>query len=204
MNKRKILLVIIPFILFAMITILIAAGITVNFEGWAYKESIEHMVPGLTSIMKFITHIGDTITVTIFCLILIILPKARNTIAWPVSITVIASIILNLLFKNIFNRERPDILRLINETSYSFPSGHAMINASLYTVLILLIFQYVKSIPKKLTLSAICVILTAAIGFSRVYLGVHYAGDILGGWFLGVAVAVCVYFIWNVKWLSRT
>lgn len=203
MKKRKILLVIIPIILFAMLAVLIAAGRTVNFEGWAYNESIEHMYPVLTNIMKLITHIGDSIVVIVFCLLLIILPKSRKTIALPVSITVIISTIMNSVFKNIFTRERPDILRLINETSYSFPSGHAMINASLYTMLILLIFQYIKSMPKKIILFAICVVLTAAIGFSRVYLGVHYAGDILGGWLFGFAIAACVYFIWNVKWLSN-
>jgi undecaprenyl-diphosphatase len=195
MNKKNIWFVVLPLILFAMLAICVRAGITVNFEGWAYSEAVEAMSPMLTSIVKVITHIGDTVVVIIFCLLLVAIPKSRKTIALPVSITVILSTVLNVVLKNIFTRERPDILQLINETSYSFPSGHAMINASLYTMLILLIFKYIKNTARRILLSAACVALTIAIGYSRVYLGVHYAADILGGWLIGFAISVFIYFI---------
>ena len=197
MNKRKICLVTVPIILFVMLAICIKAGITVGFEGWAYNESIENMSPILTNIVKVITHIGDTSAVFVFCLILIIIPKSRKTIALPVSTTVILSAILNVALKNIFTRERPNILRLINATNYSFPSGHAMINASLYTMLIIFIFKFIKNTPLKIALSTVCLALTIAIGYSRIYLGVHYAGDILSGWLFGFAISVFVYYIWN-------
>ena len=203
MKKRRIFLVTVPILLFAMLAICIHAGITVNFEGWAYSESVEHMSPFETSVVKGITHLGDSITVILFCLLLFIIPKTRKTIALPVSITVISSGVFNIILKNIFTRERPNILRLINETSYSFPSGHAMINASLYTMLILLIFKFIQNVPKKITLSVICLALTIAIGISRVYLGVHYAGDILGGWLIGFAISVFIYFIWNGRSVIR-
>ena len=199
MKKRNIWLVIVPILLFALLAACISAGIITNFECWAYNEAIEHMSPFLTDIVKGITHIGDSITVISFCLLLILLPKSRKSIALPVSITVIASVLLNYVLKNIFTRERPDILRLINETNYSFPSGHAMNNAALYTILILCILKFVMNRPAKIALSGICLILVLAIGFSRVYLGVHYAGDIIGGWLIGFSIAVLVYSLWNGK-----
>jgi undecaprenyl-diphosphatase len=197
MNKRTLLLAVIPLILFSLLAICVTAGITTNFEGWAYSEAVEKMSPLITSLVKGITHIGDTPVVISFCLLLILMPKSRKTIALPVSLTVILSFLLNIVLKNIFARERPNIMRLINETSYSFPSGHAMINASLYTMLILLVFRFIKNKPLKITLSAVCLALVIAIGFSRVYLGVHYAGDVIGGWLIGFALSVLVYFIWN-------
>lgn len=200
MNSKKVrnsLFVVVPVLLFLMLAVCIKAGITVNFEGWAYSESVEHMSPVLTGIVKGITHLGDPAVVIAFCLLLFVPSKARRTIALPVSITVIISGILNIVLKSLFKRERPDILRLINETSYSFPSGHAMINASLYTMLILLIFLFIKNRPCKIGLSAVCIALTTAIGFSRVYLGVHYAGDILGGWLIGFALSLFIYFMWS-------
>lgn len=197
MNKRTLLFVVIPLLLFFLLAIFVTAGITTNFEGWAYSEAVEKMSPLTTSIVKIITHIGDSPIIISFCLLLIIIPKSRKTIALPVSLTVILSSFLNIALKNIFARERPNILRLINETNYSFPSGHAMINASLYTILILLIFRFIKNKSLKITLSAVCLVLVIAIGYSRVYLGVHYAGDVIGGWLIGFALSVLVYFIWN-------
>ncbi len=199
MNKRNVWLIIVPLVLFIMLAVCVLAGITVGFEGWAYSEAIEHMSPYLTAIVKVITHAGDSTIVISFCLFLIIIPKSRKTIALPVSGAVILSAILNVVLKDIFARERPNILRLINETSYSFPSGHAMINASLYTMLILLIIKYVKNKPAKIALSIACITLTIAIGFSRIYLGVHYAGDVLGGWLIGFVVAIFVHIVWKYR-----
>ena len=203
MNKRTLLLVVIPLLLFFMLAICITAGVTANFEGWAYSEAVEKMSPLTTSIVKIITHIGDSPVVISICLLLIVIPKSRKTIAMPVSLAVILSFLLNITLKNIFTRERPNIMRLINESSYSFPSGHAMINASLYTMLIFLIFRFIKKKPLKITLSVVCMALVIAIGFSRVYLGVHYAGDVIGGWLIGFALSVLVYFIWNGRIPTR-
>jgi undecaprenyl-diphosphatase len=203
MNKINVWLAVAALILFVMLAISIMAGITVSFEGWAYNETIEHMSPTLTNVVKGITHVGDSAVVIVFCLLLVAIPRSRKTIALPVSITVILSSILNVALKNIFARNRPNILRLINETSYSFPSGHAMINASLYTMLILLIFKFMQNKPRKIALSTLCVALTIAIGFSRIYLGVHYAGDVIGGWLIGFAVSVIVYSIWDGKLLNK-
>ena len=201
MKRKNILFIILPVLLFAMLAISIQAGITVNFEGWAYSEAMERLSPGMTFLMKGITHIGDSVSVLTFCLLLIVLPKSRKTIALPVSITVIISGILNVALKNIFARERPDILRLINETNYSIPSGHAMINASLYAMLFLLILKFIKNKVLLVTLSTACAMLPVAIGYSRVYLGVHYAGDVLGGWLIGVAISGFIYLLWD-RWFS--
>ncbi len=197
MYKRKVWFIVVPLFLFLMLSISVKAGLTVHFESWAYNEAVEKIYPLKTAFLKAVSHLGNTAAVASFCLLLFFIPKSRVTIALPVSVCVLASTALNLILKHLFVRERPDILRLINETSYSFPSGHAMINASLYMLLILLIFKFIRNIKKKLLLSSVCLLMIYAIGYSRVYLGVHFAGDVLGGYLLGMLTADIVYILWH-------
>ena len=204
MNHRKrVWLAVVPFILFIMLAVCIEAGLTGRAEGWAYGEAAEHMSPNMTAVMIGITHIGESATVIAFCLLLTMIPKTRRTIALPVSIAVILSAVLNILLKNIFARNRPDILRLINETSYSFPSGHAMVNASLYTMLGFLTCRFIKNRPVRMALVVLFTVLTLVIGYSRIYLGVHYAGDVLGGWLIGFGVSLIVYKAWKSRMAGK-
>lgn len=189
----------VPIILFMMLAICLQAAIVTRFEGWAYSEAVEHMSPALTLIIKGITHLGDSVIIIMLCLILFIMPKTRRAIALPVSMAVTSSAVLNVALKHIFARSRPDILRLISETGYSFPSGHAMNNAALYTILILLIWRYLHNKTLKITLTAVCAAFTVLIGYSRIYLGVHYAGDVLGGWLFGFGLSMFIYFMWDKR-----
>ncbi len=196
---KHILLTAISVVLFVLLAAYVHAGITLGFEDWIYSKSVAFMSPPLTLIIKGITHLGDSAVVIAFCLLLIAIPKTRRTIALPVSTAVTLSTLLNMVLKQLFARERPDILRLISETSYSFPSGHAMINATLYTMLIIMVFKFIKSRSRRLALAVPCALLAVLIGFSRIYLGVHYAGDILGGWIIGFSVSIVVYALLKVR-----
>lgn len=160
------------------------------------------MSPLFTSVIKFITHIGDTITITVICLLLIAIPVTRKTIALPVSSGVIISVLLNFILKNIFARQRPNILRLIAMDGYSFPSGHAMVNATLYCLFIYLTYRYINNKNTRALITTFCVLLILLIGFTRIYLGVHYAIDVIAGWIMGFAVSVfvyCMFLSWNSK-----
>lgn len=195
MKKREIALIVIPIILFAILAVFIFSGISTGFEDKVYNETTEHMSDVVTNIVKGITFLGNPVIVIFLCLSLMFFKKTRFKFGIPVSVVVIVSYIVNILLKNIFTRQRPDILRLITETSYSFPSGHAMINASLYTIIIILAFEYIENVKIKYGVSIVSMILIITIGFSRVYLGVHYATDIIGGWLLGFTVSVITYLI---------
>lgn len=195
MNKKNILLIVMAIILFIILAAAINADILTGFESWIYFESVEHMSDVLTNILIFITNLGGPIGVFFICLMIFLIPKLRNKVGIPVSIAVSSSFIINIILKRIFARERPDILRLVTEYSYSFPSGHAMINMALYTVLILYTYRLVKNKKIKYSLIVLMIFLVAIIGFTRVYLGVHYAGDIIGGWLLGFAIGLFVYML---------
>lgn len=197
MRKKYYFIILIPIVFFIAIAILVSFGLSINIESYIYNKSILGMSPFLTEVLKIITTIGNPSIVVLICLVLLLLKPTRLKFGIPVSITVVVSSILNTLLKILFTRPRPDILRLIPISDYSFPSGHAMINASLYTMIIILIFRYVDNKYLKIILSTVSLLLVIFIGYSRVYLGVHYAGDILGGWLLGFTVAISTYLIYK-------
>lgn len=194
-KKKKTIFVILAIVLFAILAVAIKADYLYGFELWVYNEATEHMSDLLTSILKLITNIGGPIGIMCVCAIIFIIPKLRNRIAIPVSIAVISSFVLNIILKQIFARERPNILRLVSESFYSFPSGHAMVNMSLYSILMIYAYKLVKNKKLRYSIYLVLTTLVFIIGFTRIYLGVHYAGDIIGGWLMGLAISVVVYSI---------
>lgn len=199
MKKRDFFLIITLISLFAFIVVLLETGQIVRIENLVYNTLSEYINPIFTTIVKIITNIGGPVIITIICLVLLLLHATRKKYGVPVFVTVATSFILNCILKNIFLRPRPDVLRLVTETSYSFPSGHSMVNASLYTILVLLLLKNSSKKGKTIILSISFVILFLLIGISRIYLGVHYLGDVLAGWILGVLVAFVIYLIFKLK-----
>ncbi len=108
--------------------------------------------------------------------------------------TVGGAAILNFILKNIFLRPRPDFpLAYSHETGYSFPSGHAMISLAFYGIIAYLITITHKDLKIKIPILIGLFILSVLIGFSRLYLGVHYLTDVLAGWAAGgLWMAICI------------
>jgi undecaprenyl-diphosphatase len=189
------------FIILSMLVILIVAGIDsvgiTVFDSWFYNWTSLKMNSDLTLAMRFVTESGGPATVIILCLSLFIFEKTRVNWAFPVSFSVVIATLLNIFLKLVFVRERPDILRIVDESSYSFPSGHAMINMSFYTMIILLTWKFVKNKNLKYLISFVCVSMPLLIGFSRVYLGVHYATDVIAGWIIGFIISVIIFTLMN-------
>ena len=105
-------------------------------------------------------------------------------------VAVIGSAVLNIVAKNYFARVRPDLwLSLTPETTYSFPSGHAMGSATLGAALILLCWRTRARWP--VTIGVLGFVLL--VGVSRIYLGVHFPSDILAGWTAAMAWVVGIY-----------
>lgn len=142
-----------------------------------------------TPIAKFITNFGGAIFLAVLTIILFILIKNKKI---GVSIFSNLAIItaLNQLLKNILQRPRPTEYRIIEETGYSFPSGHSMISMAFYGYLIYLIYKYVKNKYVKWISMALLSLLICSIGISRIYLGVHYTSDVLGGFLISISYLV--------------
>lgn len=187
------LFVIISTLVLITLVILIDHGDVFLFDTWFYNGIASRMNPRFTITMRFITESGSSIAVIILCLSFFFFKKTRDKWAFPVSLSVIIATIINTLMKLVFARERPNILRLIEETNYSFPSGHAMINTAFYMMLLLLTWQHIKNKWIKYTISIICITMPLLIGLSRIYLGVHYASDVVAGWIIGFIISIIVF-----------
>ncbi len=142
----------------------------------------------------FVSDIGYAYGVVPFDILLI------ATLAWRArlreglfaGIAIIGSALLNVAAKQIFARDRPSLWASISpETTFSFPSGHAMGSATLAWVLLLLAWHTRWRWPVAILVASF----TVSVAFSRIYLGVHYPSDILAGWAAASAWAVSAYLL---------
>lgn len=142
-----------------------------------------------TPIAKFITNFGGAIVLVGTTILLFISIKNRR-----IGLSIIANLGiitgLNIVLKQIVQRPRPTEYRIINETGYSFPSGHSMVSMAFYGFLIYLIYKYVKNQYLKIGLITFLSILIISIGISRIYLGVHYTSDVMAGFCISVSYLV--------------
>ena len=142
----------------------------------------------LDYVMKFVTSFG--ITATIFVLLLvsiwgIIRGMKNRKLAMFFFIGLIGNVIINQGIKFLIKRNRP-VNSLIYVGGFSFPSGHAMVSMAFYGMLIYVFYKLVKNNKLKYLLMVFCAVLILLIGFSRIYLGVHYFSDVLVGFFVSL------------------
>lgn len=143
----------------------------------------------LTPFVKIITNFGGVICLITISIILFILIKHKK-IGISIFSNLIIITIINQLLKFILQRPRPTEYRIIDETGYSFPSGHSMISMAFYGYLIYLIYKYIKNKYLKWGLITILSCLIVMIGISRIYLGVHYTSDVIAGFVISIAYLV--------------
>lgn len=178
--KRRIVCII-SFILF-LVTVILITNDNKYFDNYIinlfkYKSDI------LTNIMKIITFLGSALSIILLTVLLIIVVKGkRNKIL--ILINVIVTTLLNQLLKNVFQRGRP-IDSIIEESGYSFPSGHSMVSMAFYGFLIYLVYK--SNIKYKGLIVGLLSVLIVLIGISRIYLGVHYPTDVIGGFTLSLS-----------------
>lgn len=142
-----------------------------------------------TPIAKFITNFGGAIFIILLTVILIAVIKNKK-IGLSILTNLAIITILNQLLKRILQRPRPTEYRIIEESGYSFPSGHSMISMAFYGYLIYLIYKYVENKNVKWILISLLSVLICFIGISRIYLGVHYTSDVLGGFWISISYLV--------------
>ena len=142
-----------------------------------------------TQVMKVITWFGSATCLILLTIILFIVLKNKIT-GFLIAINLVIVTILNQLLKFVLQRPRPDDYRLIDESGYSFPSGHSMISMAFYGYLIYLIYKSKFNKYVKIILITIFVFLILFIGISRIYLGVHYTSDVIAGILLSISYLI--------------
>lgn len=162
----------------------------IRFDLYAYTTLVENMRgKGLTFFFQFITHLAGIaflVAAAIGCFIFI----KNRTIAWLIPVNLILCAALNLALKLLIQRPRPHGYMLVEETGFSFPSGHSMASLAFYGFFIYLIHVKVKNRNIRWISTVLLVLLILLIGISRVYLGVHYASDVIAGFSIALAYLI--------------
>ncbi len=147
-------------------------------------------------IFSLITFWGNALVISVGTVLigLWLLKRKRRDQAVFLSAAVGGATLLNFILKQIFARPRPAYPHaFLTETGFSFPSGHAMISIAFYGAIAYLSYAYVKSFRAKLLVSLGALLISGCIGFSRLYLGVHYITDVLAGWAAGMTwLGLCI------------
>lgn len=158
----------------------------------------------MSEVMRDITALGGVSVLAIFslsvCGYLALL--RRYDLALLIIVSVGGALLLNYLLKLGFDRPRPDLVPHLTEAyQTSFPSGHSMSAAATYLTLGALMARVQPRLRLKAYFLALAITVMVLVGFSRVYLGVHWPSDVLAGWAAGAIWAlVCWLVAW---WITR-
>lgn len=162
--------------------------------------------PGLNSFFQFVTDLGDVyaylVATTLAALFFFFKLKNKKFILQLLGVLILSAL-ANIGLKRAFDRARPTIEHLVVVETLSYPSGHAMSAMAFYGFLIYLVFKIKMQRWLRILLTIVFAALIFLIGLSRIYLGVHFPSDVLGGFIAGLIwVAFCVV-LFNIIDLFR-
>ncbi|WFG45501.1 phosphatase PAP2 family protein [Pseudonocardia alni] len=148
-------------------------------------------IPGVTVVALVVTELGNTVGSTAVALVGGAVLAVRGRVAEGLclaAVPLVASVVFTVV-KRILDRARPPAdLQVMAVANESLPSGHATMAAAAWTTLVLVLWPVLRSRGRVL-LTAFAVLWAGAVGFTRIYLGVHWLSDVLAGWTLGAALA---------------
>ena len=197
-NKYLIwIILVLGLLLFFYLVRLINANTISVLDNYIYNLIKGFISPKMTPIVKFITEFGNY-TVMIPVIILFYLFNKDKSFNRYFTINLVAIFTSNFIVKNIIRRNRPIDINLIIENGFSFPSGHSMVSFAFYGFIIYYVYcSHLSKLGKTIIIS-ILTLLVLMIGLSRIYLGVHYASDVIGGFVLAL-----VYLIIFIKYIYK-
>jgi membrane-associated phospholipid phosphatase len=165
-----------------------------KFDAFAGTAVHQHATPAVTRLMQGFSFLGSVATVSALCLVLLgaFLYFRRFRMAAVLGITMLGMAVLDEALKLAFRRPRPVAFFGPTPSSYSFPSGHAFGALCFYGVLAAILATRVRGRAAKWCIWTGAVLLIGMIGFSRIYLGVHYPSDVIAGYCAGAAWVAAV------------
>lgn len=145
---------------------------------------------GLSAFVTKFTLLGNWQSITLICILLLIIKPFRIKFGIPLASGAVFVTILNKIIKITVARPRPDdVYPLIQESGFSFTSGHSITSMFFFGLFLWLIMRNMSPGNLRTVLSIIMIILMFGIGLSRIYCGLHYPSDVLAGWCIGISVA---------------
>lgn len=170
-------------------------GDTQSFDTFVRSLVYSHASPALTSFMRVATMLGSTLVLVAIgiCVAISFLIAGWTRSVALLAVTMAGAWILNFTLKLSFGRARPEsFFDTALPSSYSFPSGHALLAVCFYGAMAAIISSHLRSRTARIVVWATAALLVAIIGFSRIYLGVHYPSDVLAGYAAGLIWLVSI------------
>lgn len=192
---------------FAVLAALLAGGRIPGWSDQVFTEVLLAATPALARrVFAALTHLGDTTTLAALCIViaLALIAFGRRGLAFGWVVAVAGNGLLIKALKQIFGRERPlNSEGFALERGFSFPSGHSSGSVVAYGMLA---YLALRLLPTRWHLPTLLAILALAvtIGISRLFLGVHFASDVIAGFASGTAwLALCITSIEYIRWRDR-
>jgi len=177
------------------------------FDFLVFDKVAVLVTPVTTSFIQGVTFLGNhnfLVPVNLLLIVYFFFIKKHKWYSIKVPVIALGGLLLMTLLKQLFNRPRPLIPLLEPVKGLSFPSGHAMMSVTFYGLLILLVWEYITNRFWKWLLTSLLVILILLIGFSRIYLRLHYFSDVMAGFAAGIIwLSLCVWIISRMERFSK-
>nr|WP_247718202.1 phosphatase PAP2 family protein [Qipengyuania proteolytica] len=145
--------------------------------------------------MRDLTALGGVTVLTLVSILAVafLLTRGRVKQALYTALATGGGAAFGTALKSLFARARPEVVpHLVEVNSLSFPSGHSMNSAIVYLTLAVMISRSFEERKPRIFVIGVAALLVVTIGFTRLYLGVHYPTDVLGGWTVGAAWALAM------------
>lgn len=203
MNKKTNKIIILSLIILLIMNfLLIKFDFFVEIDSSVYYTISKLINNKLTILFKFFSFLVSKEMLIVYLLIILgysIIKKKSGGLAY--FFIIIVNVFFNQTLKLIIRRPRPSINPIVIENSYSFPSGHTMSILTIVGLILYLIWNKTKlKIFKKIIISIILLIVSILVMISRIYLGVHYFSDIIGGIISSLLLLSIIYYFYNFKY----
>ena len=185
--------------IFLLFTILVITNNIAWFDNPVYNFLHAMFQDKTTTFFLIITSLSSPFVLIVMSLLLLITNKDHK-LSFLVILNLLLSTIGNTVLKLIFLRERPSDFPLIQESGYSYPSGHSMISMAYYGFLIYIVWQTDWSKKAKIIFSICLGLIIFLIGCSRIYLRVHYPSDVVAGFAISFVYLLNFIHIIKKKW----
>jgi undecaprenyl-diphosphatase len=201
------LLFVFAFILFSILAYSVLKLGNDQFDFLVFERVSTLESDNTTRFMQFITFFGNhkfLIPANLLLVAYFLFIKKRKWYSIKIPVIAIGGVLLMFVLKNLFNRPRPLIPLLEPVKGLSFPSGHALMSMAFYGLLIFIVWENVKNRKTKWVLTIGLLFFILLIGFTRIYLRVHYFSDVLAGFAAGIIwLSVSIYTMRRMEKFSR-
>ena len=155
-----------------------------TFAYWFFVENLRS--DAITPVMEAFSNLATPLCLLVLLLMVVAFaPGKRPGLCCALNLVLV--IILNQVLKALVQRPRPEGFNLVVESGFSFPSGHSMVAMAFFGLLIWLVWKYKEDSTMRMVSCVCFAIIIVMMGISRIYLGVHYASDVIAGFCVSLA-----------------